>query len=288
MGYNLSNDMDDLFVNPSDYRTPAENLQPVIDIYDNLNRKYDYWENTRGDPSRPQVTVGGRYRQPQRTALPAVSSVGGRSGVSRGRYGYTSRSPGYYTDLNDFLEGLDLEAPELGEAPELDLPEFEMPEFDESRAEYYAERAAAHPLAMKRQALRSALGTARLYDNPNMKMMAQRNILAGYGQGLGNIMSAARREGLNQYTTAEYNPAITGARINFETDRAGAMEKWNQALQDRNQRFLQELSDYRTNRGVYLANKPRTFGTPGYSGSGPRRAIPRNDNVLRYTSAYNL
>jgi len=172
-----------------------------------------------------------------------------------------SKSPGYYDDLNDFIEGLDTEPPELAATPALDLPEFDMPEFDESRAEYYAEKAAAHPLAMQRQGLRSALGTARQQDNPNVAKSLQRSALRGYGEGLGNILSSARREGLNQYTTSEYNPSVTEARTNFQTDQAEAMQRWNQAVQDRNREYLQELEEYRTNRNLRNTLAPKTFGS---------------------------
>ena len=253
MALNLSNDTADLF--GGDFQSPAQKLQAATNIYNSLAQRPVYIPDRRDK----QVYVAGS--QPATRTVSPLGGVGSRRGYVSRRSGYVSKSPGYYDDLNDFIAGLDTEIPELAEAPELDLPEFDMPGFDESRAEYYAEKAAAHPLAMQKQGLRSALGAARGQENPNVAKSLQRSALRGYGEGLGSILSSARREGLNQYTTSEYNPSVTEARMNFQTDQAEAMQRWNQAVQDRNREYLRDLEEYRTNRNLRNTLKPQTFGS---------------------------
>ncbi len=303
---NLTNDYSDLF--GGDIQTPlrdATQLQEDISAYRGTTRKNQDTAQLREvyemDKSNPMsvasryptfsqymaATTGGAPAPQQvtstvgRTPMQAPATRTGRTGYRSsggGRTGYTSsgRSQEFYADLEKFLGDLETEAPKMTAAPQ-----FKMPEVDESRADYYADKAARIPRSKMQSGVRRAMARADAADNPNVAKMITRSTMEGYGEGLGDIMGAAEREGLNRYMATEYNPAVTEAQANFQS----SMQGWQQ----QNQRQWQ---DYMADKSLFNQLSPELFGrrsamNVGSSGGqnyyqAPGRAPIRMDNHIRY------
>ena len=142
--------------------------------------------------------------------------------------------------LGTFMEGLQRQLPEYG------APEYNAPEFDQDRVDFYTQQAAAPGRSDLRAGLRAGLQrSGAAYDNPNVVDKLQRGLYDSYGQGLSRVMGAAGATGLNRYTTSEYNPALTDARMQYQTEAGAADREYNVGL-----------SDYNSSRKLYYELLP--------------------------------
>jgi len=142
--------------------------------------------------------------------------------------------------LGTFMEGLQRQLPEYG------APEYNAPEFDQDRVDFYTQQAAAPGRSDLRAGLRAGLQrSGAAYDNPNVVDKLQRGLYDSYGQGLSRVMGAAGATGLNRYTTSEYKPALTDARMQYQTEAGAADREYNVGL-----------SDYNSSRKLYYELLP--------------------------------
>jgi hypothetical protein len=114
-----------------------------------------------------------------------------------------------------------------GPAPELGEPgEYAAPEFDKRRVAALTQQHAAAGVRRLRKQVQRAI--SRTYENPNVRRAMVRDALAGYGMGLESVMSGARRSAHSEYSR-EYAGELDEARVNFQTQEANRMAKFQAA-----------------------------------------------------------
>lgn len=154
---------------------------------------------------------------------------------------------------------------EPGQFPEFGaLPTYTAPEWDEGKISSLTQKVAAPGLRNLRQQVQRA--SSQPSTNPNVKAMTLRDALAGYGQGLENIMGGARSSAGQEYAR-EYGTKQDEAKTNYES----ATKK--------------KFAEYQALYGDYMAKMARgsssssqqTSGSNyggGYTGQDRRSASP--------------
>lgn len=112
--------------------------------------------------------------------------------------------------------------------PELNIPTFEAPEFDDRAVRAKAQRIAGPQIRRLRDVIQAA--AARNYENPNVRKMTLRQALAGYGQGLGDVMTGAHREAQAE-EMQEYQTQYGEALQNWNARVAAANRVYDSAFQ---------------------------------------------------------
>lgn len=141
-----------------------------------------------------------------------ASTYGTETG--EGAYNYPYRQTGYPT------------APGTGE---FSFPELKLPTLDESRISEIEQKAAAPGLRRLRQSVREVQG--KYYENPNVKRMTLRDALAGYGAGIENVMTGARREAQAEYQQ-EFQPQVRKAEMEWQAKVQGMMAQYQNTWRD--------------------------------------------------------
>jgi len=136
--------------------------------------------------------------------------------------------------------------PERGVTPEFEMPEmgeiptFEAPLYDEGKISKMAQQQAAPGLRNLRTAVQS--GLSRRYENPNVQRMTLRDALAGYGQGLEEVMSGARQSASTEYAT-KYAMEYKAAGMNWEAAVQTVRDKYAGQMEARKMEFQAELDE---------------------------------------------
>lgn len=125
--------------------------------------------------------------------------------------------------------GYGITGPLNATTPNIPLPEMKLPPFDESRISELEQKAAAPGMRALRQSVREVQG--KYYENPNVKRMTLRDALAGYGAGIENVMTGARREAQAQYEE-EYRPQVQKAQMEYQAQVQGVMNQYQNAWKD--------------------------------------------------------
>jgi hypothetical protein len=114
--------------------------------------------------------------------------------------------------------------------PTIEAGAFTAPEFDERKVSGYSQKFAAQNIRRMRDTVQAAMSASE--DNPNVAAMKGRATLAGYGQGLENIMAGAYGQALTKYNQ-EYTRAYNEKMTNFQAvedakkqNFQAAMESW--------------------------------------------------------------
>ena len=123
--------------------------------------------------------------------------------------------------------------PEMGA-----MPTFEAPLYDEAKIDKMAQQQAAPGLRNLRTAVQAA--TSRRYDNPNVQRMTLRDALAGYGQGLEEVMSGARQTASAEYAQ-KYAMEYKTAGMNWETAVQTVRDKYAGAMEGRKMEYQAEM-----------------------------------------------
>jgi len=123
--------------------------------------------------------------------------------------------------------------PEMG-----DQPEFVAPEYDEAKISKMAQQNAAPGVRNLRTAIQSV--TSRRSDNPNADRMTLRDALAGYGQGLEEVMSGARQTASAEYAQ-KYAMEYKTAGMNWEAAVQAVRDKYAGAMEGRKMEYQAEL-----------------------------------------------
>jgi hypothetical protein len=130
--------------------------------------------------------------------------------------------------------------PSVPELPTYVAPTYVAPERDEGRVRSLTQKWAAPGLRNLRQQVGKAMGAN--YTNPNVKRMTLREALAGYGQGIENVMAGAGRSALGEYSQefaakereaiANFGGAEKSAMANYQGKLAGVMAAYQNQYKD--------------------------------------------------------
>jgi len=123
--------------------------------------------------------------------------------------------------------------PEMG-----DIPTFEAPLYDEGKISKMAQQNAAPGVRNLRTAVQAV--TSRRSDNPNVDRMTLRDALAGYGQGLEEVMSGARQTASAEYAQ-KYAMEYKTAGMNWETAVQTVRDKFAGQMEGRKMEFQAEM-----------------------------------------------
>lgn len=130
-----------------------------------------------------------------------------------------------------------------------------LPKYDMGKVESLAQRAAAPGV----RSLRSAMQETQqgYYANPNVKRMTLRDALAGYGQGLENVMGGAYKTGAAIYGQ-EYGVQAQGAMQQRQIASQEAMQRKQIAAAESTQAASiasnEKLAQYQNEWQAYLAS----------------------------------
>lgn len=124
-------------------------------------------------------------------------------------------------------------APEMG-----DIPEFVAPEYDESKIAKMAQQNAAPGVRNLRTAIQAV--ASRRSDNPNADRMTLRDALAGYGQGLEEVMSGARQTASAEYAQ-KYAMEYKTAGMNWEQAVQTVRDKYAGAMEGSKMEYQAEM-----------------------------------------------
>ena len=101
------------------------------------------------------------------------------------------------------------------------MPEYMMPEIDRERISELTELGIGAPMGRLRQGLNRALLEARYSTNPNVRNLALKRALSGYGEGIADIRTGAHREAL-----AEYAPEFAAKGRKATAEYSGRMNAY--------------------------------------------------------------
>lgn len=110
-----------------------------------------------------------------------------------------------------------------------EMPTFVAPTRDEGRIKELTQQKSAAGLRAMRAQIQKAMGQG--YRNANVKRMTLRDALAGYGQGIENVMTGAQTAAGNEYNT-EYASAYDTAGKNWQTAYQTKMQDWQNKVND--------------------------------------------------------
>lgn len=189
-------------------------------------------------------------------------------------------------------------------------PEFTAPEYDTRKIASRAQEIAGPSTQRLQSAVQRALTFGRS-ENPNVQARATREALAGYGEGLGDILSGARSAAGTEYER-QYERELQPSLMNYQTQLENIRQRNQLALQQAQQSYgtdvqealknYQALLDRYFKSGVSTQQQvfsPNTQATPGVlpSVSTPQsvtlenvnKTMPQNavvgsdENILKYT-----
>lgn len=133
----------------------------------------------------------------------------------------------------------EFKVPKMEDVEYGEVPTFTAPEYDKSEVAKRAQKYAAPGVRKLRTAVQSA--TARGYDNPNVRRMTLRDALAGYGEGLENVMSGAQKTASAEYAQ-EYAYKYKEAGMNYQTAVQAVRDKYQGKMQTRGLQFRAEMA----------------------------------------------
>jgi len=99
------------------------------------------------------------------------------------------------------------------------IPAYQKAEIDQGRISELQELAMGVPMGQSRRALNRAMIEARYSDNPNVRAMARKKALSGYGEAIGQIRRGAMGEAMGRYQP-EYAAEVEAKRAQYQ---AGVM-----------------------------------------------------------------
>jgi hypothetical protein len=135
-----------------------------------------------------------------------------------------------------------------------ELPEYMLPEFDRSRVSELTELEMGAPLGRLRQGLNRALIEARYSDNPNVRALARKKALSGYGEGLSDIRTGAHRRALSQYAP-EYQAKIGKAGAEYQAGVGRVQQKYQADLN----RYLQSMIRTQPRGNIPITEPGQTY-----------------------------
>jgi hypothetical protein len=121
-----------------------------------------------------------------------------------------------------------------------DMPEFAAPTRDEDRVKALTQQKSAAGLRAMRAQIQKAMGQG--YRNANVKRMTLRDALAGYGEGIENVMSGAQNQAESTYNT-EYAKAYDTAGKNWQTEVNAKNQEWQNQINN----YLRQYGSVTTN-----------------------------------------
>jgi len=117
------------------------------------------------------------------------------------------------------------------------LPTYNAPEMDRARISELAELSMGAPMGRLKQGLNRAMIEARYSNNPNIRNLARKSALSGYGSGVADIRAGAQREGM-----AGYMPEFQAAQSKAGAEYAAGVGQVNTKYQADMNAYLQSLA----------------------------------------------
>lgn len=159
----------------------------------------------------------------------------------------------------------------------LNLPAYKHPVYDKGQVGLYAQREMQPGLAKLRRALTSS--GAMYSENPSERDAMYRQLMSGYGEGLGELQAGATRAGQGLYNQ-EYSGLETQAKMDYDT----AMKNWylrrqeeekKKALQDPRGPVPPSYSSWAEYDAAVARSRPSgtTYTNTPFSGGGSSRPI---------------
>lgn len=181
---------------------------------------------------------------------------------TRGSYGLSDVSDDY-ADVSFLTPTTDM--PRMGA-----YPEYIMPEMDRSRISELTELSMGAPMGRLRQGLNRALIESRYSTNPNVRGLARKRALSGYGEGIADIRTGAHREALSEYMP-EFQAATGKAAMEYQggigrinTIFQAAMNNYFRTMQQTKKRVPVEELGGRRQRAAFSPYS--TFGRNPFGG----------------------
>ena len=117
------------------------------------------------------------------------------------------------------------------------MPEFAAPTRDEGKIKELTQQKSAAGLRAMRAQIQKAMGQG--YRNANVKRMTLRDALAGYGEGIENVMSGAQSQAGQEYNQ-EYAKNYDTAAKNWQTQIATKNQDWQNQVNNYLRQYGQE------------------------------------------------
>jgi hypothetical protein len=153
--------------------------------------------------------------------------------------------------------------PDIPDAPNIDpytAPKFALPTRDEGRENVLAATYAAPGLRTMRRQVQSAMG--KNYANPNVKRLSLREALAGYGEGIENVLVGARNTAANQYGR-EYGYEVDAAKTQYGADVQEGTTNYgtrvDTAMRDWQNKWQGEMAGWEQEQKVASENRARSY-----------------------------
>jgi len=135
------------------------------------------------------------------------------------------------------------------------LPEFNMPEWDEGEITKLTQKYAAPGVRSLRAQVQQA--QAAPYENPNVKRMALRDALQGYGIGLEGVMAGAARSAAGEYGQ-KYATQAQEAQVRHEDVVKQMTTNFEAAMQE----YMASMTETRESENVYGDEEAGGFTQP--------------------------
>lgn len=204
------------------------------------------------------------------------SSSGGNVTNARQGGGTIDNSPFNAPPAPTYTEPATYVAPEAYKAPE----------WREADIEAKTQRKAAPGLRALRAQMQKVSGG--YYENPNIKRMTLREALAGYGQGVENVVAGAETGAEAEYAR-EYGTLVDTTKTNYGTALLKSQMDYQGGLTKSQMDFQAKLAEYQnTYKSLYSDYMARTYGT-GTSGTGTsgKKTAGGGSGVKWLPSTYN-
>lgn len=128
-------------------------------------------------------------------------------------------------------------------------PSLNIPAYDYKKVEALGQRFAAPGIRNLRNAVQQT--QQGYYENPNVKSQTLRDALAGYGQGLEDVVAGATKTGAGIYGQ-EYGAGVNAEMARFQAAEQRALQSERLAAEERMQRDRLNNSNYQRAYDQYL------------------------------------
>ena len=133
------------------------------------------------------------------------------------------------------------------------MPSFNLPEYDEREVEKLSQRHAAPGMRKLRDTVRGI--QRETYDNPNVRALTLRQALSGYGLGLSQVLSGARKTAGAEYG-ARRREDIGAQTMKYQTDVNTMMAQYSAAWN----KYLSSATRTTTSQNQYTPAKKKSSG----------------------------
>lgn len=197
-----------------------------------------------------------------------TGASGGGGGFAMGPSGTNYSSDDWYDRLISGNTVPSYVAPE-----DYVAPEYNAPEYSQEKIDTLTQRRASSGLRSLRAAMQKVQGG--YYTNPNVKRMTLRDALAGYGQGVADVMGTASEKATKEYgqeyareldtAKTKFGVDLTESQVNYQNKLTKAQADYNAQLAAWHQKNNALLQDYFSNKSSGSSGKSSGTTTKPFS-----------------------